>query len=49
MISVGLRVGIGNIVGVVIVIVLGGLGVVFWMWVIVFIGVVSVFIEVILV
>lgn len=39
------RVGIGNIVGVFIVIFIGGFGVVFWMWIIVFLGVSSVFIE----
>lgn len=38
-------VGIGNIVGVVIVICLGGLGVFFWMWVMVFFGMVFKFVE----
>lgn len=38
-------VGVGNVVGVVIVIVIGGLGVVFWMWVIVFLGMSLVFVE----
>lgn len=38
-------VGIGNIVGVVIVIIFGGLGVFFWMWMVVFLGVSFVFVE----
>lgn len=38
-------VGIGNLVGVVMVIVIGGLGVIFWMWIIVLLGVLSVFVE----
>lgn len=42
-------VGIGNIVGVVIVVVFGGLGVVFWMWVVVFLGVGLVYVELIFV
>lgn len=42
-------VGIGNFVGVVIVVVVGGLGVLFWMWIIVFLGVVISLIENILV
>ena len=35
MLSVVGCVGVGNIVGVVVVIILGGLGVVFWMWLVV--------------
>lgn len=35
----------GNIIGIVIVIVFGGLGVVFWMWIIVIIGLVLSFVE----
>lgn len=42
-------VGTGNIVGVVVVIGFGGLGVVFWMWMVVFFGVVIVYVEFILV
>lgn len=47
--SIVFCVGIGNLVGVVIVILVGGLGVVFWMWLIVVIGGVFVFVESILV
>ncbi len=43
-ISAGSRVGTGNIAGVATVIVLGGPGAVFWMWVIAFIGAASAFI-----
>lgn len=42
-------VGIGNIIGIVIVIVLGGFGVVFWMWIIFIISLVFSFVESILV
>lgn len=42
-------VGVGNIVGVGIVVIFGGLGVVFWMWVIVLVGMFSSFFECILV
>lgn len=38
-------VGIGNIVGVVMVIKFGGLGVLFWMWVVVFFGMVIKYVE----
>lgn len=38
-------VGSGNLVGVVLVIIVGGFGVVFWMWVVVFIGMVILFVE----
>lgn len=40
-------VGIGNISGVVFVIFLGGLVVLFWMWVMVFLGMIIKFVEVI--
>lgn len=39
-------VGIGNIVGVVVVLMVGGLGVIFWMWMIVLVGMLFVFVEV---
>lgn len=35
----------GNLVGVVVVIFLGGVGVIFWMWMIVFLGMVIGFVE----
>lgn len=35
----------GNLVGVVVVIFLGGLGVIFWMWMIVLLGMVMGFVE----
>lgn len=38
-------VGIGNIVGVVIVIKVGGFGVFFWMWIVVFFGMVIKYLE----
>lgn len=38
-------VGIGNLIGVVLVIVIGGSGVVFWMWVVVVVGMVLSFVE----
>lgn len=44
-ISAASRVGVGNIAGVAIAIVLGGPGAVFWMWVIAFIGAATGFIE----
>ncbi len=44
-ISVGSRVGTGNIAGVITAIALGGPGAVFWMWVVAFIGSASAFIE----
>ncbi|MFM2480926.1 alanine/glycine:cation symporter family protein [Celerinatantimonas sp. YJH-8] len=44
-ISVGSRVGTGNIAGVITAIALGGPGAVFWMWVVAFIGAASAFIE----
>lgn len=44
-ISMVVCVGIGNIIGIVIVIVFGGLGVIFWMWIIVVIGLVLSFVE----
>lgn len=43
------RIGIGNIVGVVVVIVMGGLGVLVWMCIMVILGLVIVFVEFILV
>lgn len=49
MVSLVLCVGIGNIVGVVVVIYLGGVGVVFWMWVVVLVGMVMVYFESVLV
>lgn len=44
-ISLFVCVGIGNFVGVVVVILLGGVGSIFWMWVIVFLGMVIGFVE----
>lgn len=49
MICLVVIVGIGNIVGVVMVIFFGGLGVLFWMWCIVLVGMVIKFFEVVLV
>lgn len=42
-------VGMGNMVGVVVVLIVGGFGVIFWMWLIVMLGMVIFFVESILV
>lgn len=44
-ISFAARVGSGNLVGVALVIIVGGFGVVFWMWVVAFIGMAISFVE----
>lgn len=49
MIVMVVMIGMGNIVGVVIVVIIGGFGVIFWMWIIVLFGMVIKYVEVIFV